>query len=498
MNDPAWKPSEAEQFAIDVANVESKIAERARRDPAVFAAFVLRDEETGRPIDMAPMHTEWQDLCSCCDRLLLWAAIESGKTAQITIARVLWEIGRNPRLRIAIMSATETQAKKVVSTIARYILESREFHMVFPHVRPSTRHGEAWTETRITVDRIGQLKEPTVQAVGDKSSIHGARIDLGIVDDLNNYANTASESQRVEVWNRLHGQMMNRVTRAGRLWFLGNAWHRRDVMHRMVGRRGYVARKYPAHDRATGAYAWPARYDARWLEQKRVDLGTPANFARMIYCEIPSDDGRKIQWEWIQRGLDLGNGKDPVYSLKAIPPGYAVHIGVDVAVGESETADNAAIAAVAVNSFRRRRILEVEGGKWGGPGLLDRMYAFARRYGGIFTVETNGVQKFVQQFTQRDPRGPLPIRPYITGRQKADPRFGIEALGVEFSNGMWEVPNKGGDIRSEGIRAVVDQLDEWSPDRHTGDELMATWLAREGIERGGMKVESGKLDTTTR
>lgn len=498
MNDPTWRPSSSESFAADVAKVEAKLAERARNDPAIFAAFVLRDEETGAPIEMAPFHAEWQDLCSSCGRLLLWAAVEHGKTQQITIARVLWEIGRNPRIRVAIMSATEGQAQKIVSTIGRYILESREFHMVFPHVRPSTRHGEAWTGTKLTVDRAGQLNEPTVQAVGEKTTIHGARIDLGVIDDLNNYANTATDSLREEVWKRLHGQLMNRVTRRGRLWFLGNAWHRRDVMHRMEGRPGYFARRYPAHSKATGAFAWPRRFDLAWLEQKRIDLGAPSNFRRMVYCELDEAEGKKIQWEWIQRALNLGHGKKVVHSLDAIPPGFSIYSGVDVAVGESEDADNAAIATISVDGFRRRRVLDIEGGRWGGPGLLDRMYHVHRRYGGIFVVENNGVQAFVKQFAGRDPRGPLPIIPYRTGTQKADPRFGIEALGVEFSNGMWTIPNKAGSVESDGLQRFVDQFDSYSPTSHTGDELMAVWLAREGAERGNRKGESGTLDTTTR
>lgn len=497
--DRTWTPTErAALIARHTETIELKLAERSRRDPGIFAAFVLRDEETGARVQMAPMHYEWQDLFTTCPRLLLWSAVEQGKTAQ-AIARVLWEIGRNPRIRIAILSATEEAAKKIVGSIARYIMESREYHMVFPHVRASQRHGEEWTATRITVVRDGQIKEPTVQAIGDRSNVHGQRIDIGLVDDLNNYANTATEGQRQEVWNRLHSQLMNRLSRQSRLWFLGNVWHRRDVMHRIKDRRGYVARRYPAHDRRTGAFAWPARYNLAWLEQKRIDLGTPSNVGRMIYCELEDDAGKKIQWDWIQRALDLGDGKDPVHSLDAIPPGYSIYAGVDVAVGEDEDADNAAIAVVSVDGYRRRRLLEVEGGKWGGPGLIDKMYAVHRRYGCLFTVETNGVQLFVKQFTDKDRRGKLPITPFVTTQaKKADPRFGIEALGVEFSNGMWTVPNRGNDIASEGIRRFVDQFDSYSPTAHTGDELMAVWLAREGAERGNRRGESGHLDTTSR
>src|SRR5574337_1595543 len=72
----------------------------AREDPSVFAGLVMRDEKTNKPIKQALVHEAWQELATKHDRLLIWSHPESGKTQQLSISRVLWELGRNPSLRV--------------------------------------------------------------------------------------------------------------------------------------------------------------------------------------------------------------------------------------------------------------------------------------------------------------------------------------------------------------------------------------------------------------
>ncbi|HSD86082.1 MAG TPA: hypothetical protein VLB44_01160, partial [Kofleriaceae bacterium] len=78
----------------------AELAKSARRDPAVFCQFVLRNEEDGAPIRLAPIHEEWHDILTNHDRVVLWSGTELAKTSEISIGRVLWEIGRNPNIRI--------------------------------------------------------------------------------------------------------------------------------------------------------------------------------------------------------------------------------------------------------------------------------------------------------------------------------------------------------------------------------------------------------------
>lgn len=100
--------------------------EEARRDPAAFNAFVLRDAETGNSVANAPHHIDFQRVLSdpANARCVILAFAESGKTTSISVGRVLWELGHNPNLRIGILCESTPRAAEIVDLIAQYIRES--------------------------------------------------------------------------------------------------------------------------------------------------------------------------------------------------------------------------------------------------------------------------------------------------------------------------------------------------------------------------------------
>jgi hypothetical protein len=178
------------------SNVVSEAVEAhlhaARQDPAAFASYVMRDERTGWPVELAPVHLEWHDLFDREHRLVLWSHIESGKT-QTLIGRVLWALGSDPSTRVGLVSNTATQAEKLLRSVARYIETSAELQQVFPHLR----RADQWTTTAITVERPVVSKDPSVQAFGVHGAVLGARLDLLILDDVLDYDARAHTPDRV-------------------------------------------------------------------------------------------------------------------------------------------------------------------------------------------------------------------------------------------------------------------------------------------------------------
>ena len=182
------------ELLAEVADLDDLHAMRARYDPVAFASYILRDEETAKPIRVQPMHEEWHRLANAHKRLLLWAHVEAGKTQQVSIARALWELGRNPNLRICIVSNTDGQAQKICMTIAKYIESSAEYQKVFPGIKRA--RNQPWTMHQLYVVRDGQAKDPSVRTCGVHGNILGARIDLLIIDDILDYENTITKNQR--------------------------------------------------------------------------------------------------------------------------------------------------------------------------------------------------------------------------------------------------------------------------------------------------------------
>ncbi|MCK5641011.1 MAG: hypothetical protein KAJ19_09450, partial [Gammaproteobacteria bacterium] len=128
-----------------------------------------------------------------------------------------------------------------------------------------------------------------------------------------------------------------------------------------------------------------------------------------------------------------------------------------------------------------------------GPEILSKAYEIHHRYQCMFMVENNAAQDYILQFARVDPRGLLPMRAFTTGRNKAHPEFGIESLATELYNGMWIIPNTGGETHPEVLEWINEML-YYSPAAHTGDRLMASWFAREAVRAGLIKAETGRLD----
>jgi hypothetical protein len=479
------------QRATQARAARVHVAEAARSNPKVFAQFVLRDEGTGNAIKLAPIHRSWHDLMSTRKRLVVWSHIESGKTSQISIGRVLYELGRDTSLRACVLSNTHHQAVKIVRTISRYIEQSAELALVFPKLRP----GKQWTESALTVDRPFLSKDPSVQAIGIHGNITGARLDLVIVDDVLDYENTRTPKGRDELWDWMRATLTGRLTSNARFFVVGTAFHPEDALHRYAKQFGpESAVRYPVLADVDGTPRWPERWSRERIEEKRTELG-PVEFARQMLC-VPRDDTQAtFKREWVDIGLRKGNGRSLAFGLKVLPPGIKTYTGVDLAVQQHASADLTVLFTIAVHPNGDREVLWVESGRWAGPEIVMNIINTHQRYQSIVVVENNAAQDFILQFTRA--KAAVPLRSFTTGRNKAHPEFGVQSLAAELANGKWLIPNEDGRTAPE-VDAWISELLYYDPKGHTGDRLMASWFAREGARMGSIKAQVGSVDLLSR
>ncbi len=489
--------SSVAEAADKVRAAMGSLVRASRKDPATFCQFTLRDEETGKPVTLVPMHIEWHQILSANNRAVLWSHTEGGKTAQISIGRVLWEIGQNPNIRILIISDTTVRAKKIVRAIKSYIETSAEYRATFPNVRPDKSSTTGlWQDSAFNVTRTSHSKDPTVQVVGFRGSILGARADLVMIDDYLTPKNTKTAYMRDEGYKWLKGVIESRRTKRARLWFIGNAWHRDDAMHRYAAEPSTYSKKFPVRDR-TGASSWPLFWTQQRIDEEIENRG-PIESRRSLFCDPASDAEARFKEEYITRCLQLGDGLETVHSLSYTPNGYAVLTGVDLAVTKKDSGDLTAIVTISVDGKGSRRILECVSGHWTGPEIIDKILSAQRRFQSIVFVENNGAQEYIKQFIDAD-HG-IPIKAHHTGANKTDPAWGVESLATEMAGGKWEIPNVGavltGRIDKE-IRALIGEMLSYDPASHTGDRLMALWIAREGI-RKTVALEVGRTKRRAR
>jgi hypothetical protein len=483
--------SAREQQFVGAQRARTTLVDLARRDPSTFCGFVLRDEENGKPIEQHDIHHEWHDLVTEHPRLVVWSAIEHGKTQQLSIGRVLWELGRNPNLRIVIVSNTAEQAKKIIRSIAQYIEKSEELHAVFPRLRPSSNRTLPWSSTQLTVERAVISKDPSVQAFGLHGNITGQRVDMVVADDVLDPENTATEAQMKATWMWFKRAIIGRLTADSKFVMIGNAWHPHDAMHQAAALPRFVSRTYSVYeDREETVIRWPERWPPARLEATKLDLG-PLEFARQLLCKARDDEQARFKQEWIDLAIERGEGYSLVPEIGRLPPGFVLYVGADLSIGKTgRKGDKTVFFAILRWTDGTRQILWVESGRLKGPEIVRRIEELDAALGGLFVVENNAAQHYIIQFSEE--LNAAAIIPFTTGKNKADPTFGVEGIAAELAAGKWIIPSRGGKPLNAELHAFVEALLYYDPNSHTPDHLMAAWFAREGCRAFERRGKSGK------
>jgi len=450
----------------------------SRDDPATFAELVLRDEDSGDPVENAPIHEAWHDILDRHDRAIIWSHPEAGKTNQICIARAAWELGRDPNLRVVVLSDTYGQAEKITRTIKELIGGDGEQTELVRAVFPNLRPGAKWTDGQFSVARNIVSKSPSVQAVGVGGAITGSRIDLLIVDDILDHENTRTPAMRKELSRWFKRTVLNRMTRKGRVWMTSNAWHPKDLLHELEQNPRYHGFRFPVLDEH-GSSTWPERWSLERIEEVRIELGS-LEFARAFLCKPTDESISRFEEAWLERCKESGDGVRLRRRLPEIPEGCGVFTGVDLGTSEKKKSDLTVLFTILLHPNGKRQVLWIESGQWKGPEIVRRIVSHWERYQGIIIVEDVAAQRYILQFLEEEDEA-IPVRPFKTTKQrKWSPAFGIESMAVEMERGEWIIPSRNG--------LVPPEVDEWltemvaydpDPKAHTGDRLMASWFARE-------------------
>lgn len=513
----------------------------ARHDPMVFAELVLRAESDNRSIQLAQHQRVMLNFIHHHQRSIVILPINHAKTAT-TIAYLLWRIGREPHKRGVIVSATAEQAKKILVTIRDYLV-SPLFRYIFPNAKRSREH--AWTDTAITLERPRGIKDPTLMAVGlDTKRIQGSRLDLIYVDDLLTNENCGTKEQRDKVATFLVEKFVSRQELNGKVIFTNTVQHPDDALHRMEAQgwatirmqvtgdifvRDDVAVKdglqpawdddelIPAADGDTifGEHLrlkgrkpfdvlWKELYPdgPRFLQTMRNRYPISVTFNKLFMCTARDDDEALCKAEWIEKCKKAARDRG-IHSLTESRSGTSTYTGVDLAFSKRTGADYSAIFTFEVLASGHRQILDIQFGRWSAVDLKAKIVQTHRRYDSVVRVENNGAQDLLVQLLVDENVG-ISIRPHQTGNNKVNPLTGIHAVFNDMAHGWWLIPNDVDGRCHPAVQRWIDECLYYVPDKHTGDVLISSWLAREQAREYGDLIRSsgpsggGSMDVLSR
>lgn len=544
------KAEERRRNELVVRAIARRVA-LARQDPAACFELVMREETSRRRVKCWPHQHLLFDFWEAHPKNVTRVPIDMSKSF-CTTAYSMWKLGKDPTARGIVISATQTVAERVVTTVRQYIEESPELRVVFPELRPSDRDDDPWTQTEITVKRPYGIRFPSLAALGyDSDSIPGWRSSWLLIDDLINLLNSLTKDGRDKLMKLLDSTIFTRLDEDGQCCFINTPWHPDDATYRLQDKlrawptiemdvTGNVRlfntswdtplirpskvgteedHRLTAHDSALGAATlgitlapgetWedtndqvplcPERYPAERIRKLKhggdgVLPESSLEFSRTRMCKVRDEDTARIKSDWIgecrKLAMQLG-----VHGFAADnrPHGIvATTTGVDIGglkgIGGRKS-HRSCVFTVGIYADMKIRPLLINVGKYEGGALVDLVLDHHKRFEGILRVETNGAQILLKQWLRERDKY-LPLRSHETGINKLSPQFGIEQVFFAIETTQIMLPTGPTGKGPKDLEEFVTELMGHTPADHTGDTIIACWLALTQARESGFLVRN--------
>lgn len=298
--------------------VEESMVRRARNDSNAFVEYIFVDDVSGDPLQQEEAHIRWQNTMNNHKRCLIIAPREHGKTTQV-LGFVLWKLGRDPNLRIKIVSNNDKMAQKRILALQLHIESNKKLHRVFPHLKPDSR--AKWNNQSFYVKRSQIAIDPSVEGYGVLSGGTGGRCDLMVLDDIVDRKNALTHpGLRKAVKDAVKTDWLALFSGKVGVISICTLWHKDDLNCELGGQvlRDWIRYQdgkidEPPNQSNIQKGDWYVSFDAvgedfepvcprRWpkerLEEKRREVGRSA-FNKGWRNRVIDDDETVIDPSWI-------------------------------------------------------------------------------------------------------------------------------------------------------------------------------------------------------
>ena len=419
-------------------------------------------------------------------RLHIEAPRYHAKTTAISVKYVLWRIGRNPNIRVVVISRTGALSQDINREVRRNIENNPRYQRVFPEIEPDS----PWGDERFQVKRSKIMKDATFYGTGLEGSVTGIRADLLILDDPFDLNNVMTEGQREKVRNWIESVTVSILPPSGEMICVGTRWHEDDYWGTLLSKSvendgNWVCKVYTAIENYEDPpekwrLLWPEAWTWETLVQRREDIGS-LRF-KSLYQNDPSGlSGALFKHDWL-------TFYDPLIMTPEFTQNFDYVMGVDPAISESPEADRTAIARIAHDVDRGDiYVLDMYADRHDFPSQVKLIEEWALRrplpniqLGGRIRkvgIEANAYQQAlsktayirmlpvieVRQKKNKDARM-LGLQPHFeNGRIKfPDPRYGASSWWEQFQDEYLAYPRGRHDDMMDALQLAFEMVD---PDR---------------------------------
>jgi len=274
-------PDSDDDMIGDVIMAKRSFEEFATNDKFVDQDYY--DTESG--VVVKDYHLEWVDALENNQKVAITAFTGSGKTSIPGVLYPLWRIFRDPSTNILIISATLSQATRILNEIKHHIEHADYLNELKPEDRSAS-----WSKSKVEFSTGGEIK---CKPVGNGAkAVKGAHVDLAICTPGYTRVETPEGSKKIE--NIGEGDLVK--THKGRF---------KPVLDKMVRETtgtGYEIDAGGLHVRLTSEH--PVRVGDEWV--KAEDVGEED----VLQYPVDGGSGRKFELrENGKKDLDIGLDK---------------------------------------------------------------------------------------------------------------------------------------------------------------------------------------------
>lgn len=444
------------------------------------------------------------------NKMMVLGFPESGKSTHVSLGYVIYSLAKNPDIRIAIVSKSETKAQDILNRVKRYLTEEHLYEASEANLIRDWKGFEPprgthrWDQSQITIrQRKSGERDPTIQALGIGSQIYGSRIDLLILDDALVGENQLTEERRNKISNWFLVEAASRAHR-GRVIICGTRLHpydnyslwkkgwENDPYFRLIkipaistDESGIEISGWPNYWPLEGSMIWDKfnqieRYQKGLRDIRNEMFSVSPTTWRLSYQQedVQDVDGIFTLDRHIRPAQALGITRQ----WGQVHPGEILVLGVDPAV----TGRAAAVVVAYDPKTRMRAIVDVVVMEnLGADGLHKRLiYPLWEKYRPQKTViEVNYAPTLFgdEAFKQTALVYGTTLVPHSTtgsGHKRGskwDTEYGVAAVAPLLANNLYAIPSARPED-NERMRPLLEDM-EGFPYSEIQDAVMALWFA---------------------
>jgi len=390
-------------------------------------------------------------------RLQILSPPRHGKS-QLLIHFCIWEIVRNPNVRVGWIASNTDMAVRWLASIKQEFETNGPLRAAYlpPGVdwKPTRGSGKFWANDQITIaTRTRVLKTPTMIALGRGSRVLSLDFDFIICDDIEDDESTAQPTprERTRIW--MAQTVGSRKMRRTGFVYIGSRQDPDDLSHYLIEDEGWESIVEQAHDPMcdlstedptvhADCMLFPQINDYKWFREIERDFENKSLGARfqMVYQNIVSADQ-------LAKTFDIEEMKR-CRSLRKIGE-YPANLRLVAGLDPADRGWQASFLWGYDVMSQRLYMIDSDSTAGGGiQGAYDMLKRWFDKYRCLhWVIEENGFQRAIR----RDDRVRLFAAEHgivlegheTQGYNKQDPDFGVGAMGRLYGQTVWREERDG-------------------------------------------------------